>query len=88
MSTDLYRTHQNHKTGQGPVIPLNNIQMYHSKDCTKHRLRTIEHSKMAEYSPKHADQQICSLYLRGMKTQPPKKGGQYEICTEYVKHGT
>ena len=31
------------------------------------------------------DRQTCRLYLRGIKTQPPKKGGQYEICTEYVK---
>ena len=30
---------------------------------------------------------ITNVCTCGHKTQPPKKGGQYEICTEYVKHG-
>ena len=74
-------------TGQGPAVPLNR-QICTTDECIP------KYGLQNKRSTPTADKGVLDWWITkwcictcGHETQPPKKGGQYGICTEYVKHG-
>ena len=73
---------------QGPAVPkLSNIQNIYR---VKESVPKVD-SGPSKSTPKSKKwsllRRITDICTCGHKTQPPERGGQYEICTEYVKHG-
>ena len=74
-------------TGQGPAVPLSKyIQMQQTsiyQNMGSGIEGALQHSRIGVLHWRITNLGVCTC---GHETQPPKKGGQYEICTEHVKH--
>ena len=73
-------------TGQGPAVPLNQyIQMQQSVCIYQNMGSEVGSTPGQQNSGLNRRILELSVSICGHETQPPKKGGQYEIGTEYVK---
>ena len=75
-------------TGQGPAVPQ--IVKYTDTYTSQKIYTNIWAPNQKEYAViagrgAYSGGSPASVPV-GMKRSPPKKGAQYEICTEHVKH--
>ena len=72
--------------GQGPAIPIDEQKTTQKVMYQNDWLRNSGALQSPEYISEAGESPNCVSTPAGMKRSPPRKGGQYAQCTEYVKH--